>query len=561
VSLVIWYKVEISQAAPSGGLNGVLAAAAAVGGLGLPIAVSNDLFAGSAVLDADICVTMTEGASADTFEITLINLPTRTTDLIRAVRAREALAVSVHLGYFDEPAMRNTDLGRVLVGRITRVTGRVGDDGLARTTLYGQEEAGYRLRNKGASLSNAGPVPRFSIAQALLEGTGVGLAQGSTLPGELSDFTIQSKSTLDALADLAAQAGVAFVVRDKQVFLGAAVGRPTDTTPVDFDPDTNIVSLEPTSGEDSDDLPNPPVRDAVEVTVLGHPGLRVGQVGKITGLSDVPSEPMRVSQVVHKFSTSGGYTTTVRLIVASPGQRAQITTGVQGVVNRVRDVIGRVQDDHPFIDIGEVTSYASGADGKHLATMHYGQSPSGSVVAPSVASPVDNTVDLHDKPIASAFAFDRAGLVVPVYPKMRALLAHNRGLVNDALVAGFVWPEATPARRPANEPGDYWLALPTGLDSDGLPTGPGVNDLTDATGHRVIQASGLHIMVGTDALPDVGTRPDPPEDNTITIEHAAGTTITVGADGAVTITTDSKAITLTNGSVSLALDGSAVAVS
>src|SRR5687768_4112642 len=146
MSLVIWYKVEISQAAVSGGPGAILAAAASVSGLGLPLAVSNDLFAGSLVLDADITVTMNEGASADTFEITLINLPTGTADLIRAVRAGEALRVSVHLGYFDEPSMRNTDACRVLDGRITRVVGQVGQDGLARTTLYGQEEAGYRLR-------------------------------------------------------------------------------------------------------------------------------------------------------------------------------------------------------------------------------------------------------------------------------------------------------------------------------------------------------------------------------------------------------------------------------
>ena len=68
-------------------------------------------------------------------------------------------------------------------------------------------------------------------------------------------------------------------------------------------------------------------------------------------------------------------------------------------------------------------------------------------------------------------------------------------------------------------------------------------------------------MVGADALPDVGTRPDLPDDDTITIEHASGTTITIDAGGQVTITTDNQGITLTNGSVSLKLDGAQVAVS
>src|SRR5205807_1410893 len=125
----------------------------------------------------------------------------------------------------------------------------------------------------------------------------------------------------------------------------------------------------------------------------------------------------------------------------------------------------------------------------------------------------------------------------------------NRGLVNDAVVAGFLWPDNPATRRPPNEPGDYWLALPTALDEDQLPTGPGVNDLIDATGHRVIQAAGLHLLVGADALPDVGVRPEPPTDSTVTIEHQSGTTITIDADGAVTISTDGKPITLTNGGV------------
>jgi len=227
----------------------------------------------------------------------------------------------------------------------------------------------------------------------------------------------------------------------------------------------------------------------------------------------------------------------------------------------VRDVVERVHDDRPGVAVGEVVEYAAGADGKHLATLHYAQRPDPAVVSPSVASPVDSTVDLHDKPIASPFAFDRTGLIVPVYPKMRALLAHNRGLVNDAVLAGFVWPENPRLRRPPNQPGDYWLALPTGLDPDGLPEGKGVNDLTDASGHRVIQASGLHILVGPDALPDVGTRPEPPADASITIEHQSGTTITVDPDGRITISTDNQAITLTNGAVSLTVDGSSVAVS
>jgi len=44
-------------------------------------------------------------------------------------------------------------------------------------------------------------------------------------------------------------------------------------------------------------------------------------------------------------------------------------------------------------------------------------------------------------------------------------------------------------------------------------------------------------------------------------EHSSGTKITVGADGSVTISSQNKPIKLSNGQVTLALDGSAVAVS
>jgi len=541
MSFAIWYKVDI----------------AAPGGLGQPVTVSNDVLAGSLALDAEITVTMTEGGATDTFEVTLINLPTETADLIRAAQATTPVSVSVHLGYFDDPATRNGDGGLVLAGRATRVHGCVGDDGYGRTVLCGQEQAGYRLRNTPAARQATG-TDAVLFAGELADRAGVQLAANSTLPGDLSGFTVRAGSTLDALRELADRSGVPLVVRDGNVYLGDAVGAATDTAPVPFDPDINIVSLHSVNGEDTAGALAPPVHSTVGMTVLGHPRLRVGQVAKVTGLSGVPDGTLRLSKVVHRFSTSDGYTARLDLIAAEAGRRAQVAAGVQVVVDRWRELVGRAQDDRPAIDVGEVSQYTAGG---HVASLHYAQNPDPAVASPSVASPVDDAVDLRGKPIASVFAFGSAGLVVPVYPRMRALLAHNRGLVNDAVLSGFVWPDELAGRRPANQPGDYWLALPTGLGPDKLPAGPGVNDLTDATGHRVIQAAGLHVLVGVGALPEVGARPDPPADGSITIEHESGTKITVDADGGVTIATNHKPITLTNGGVSVKLDGAKVAVS
>ncbi|RKT08175.1 hypothetical protein BX286_6259 [Streptomyces sp. 3211.6] len=577
MSLVIWYKVEIAELGPGGG--GPLAAVASLVGAALPVTVSNDLLSGSLVLDADITVTMTEGAAADTFELTLVNLPDPTVELIRAKVATTPLKVLIHLGYFDEPAT-TTGLDPVLQGRLTSIASSVDQDGSSRTVLTGQEEGGYLLRNTPTAESALAPTDVTEFARTVAAQAGVQLATGSALTGTLENFTAGNGSALDTLRDLARRADVPLVVRDKMVYLGPAVGNPADRAPVGFDPERNLVSLDQSRAEDTvarsaqsaqasgpDPGPAPattqavPMRAALGLTALGHPGLRVGQVASITGVKGVPDQTMRISAVLHRFGSRSGYTVDVKLVVAEAGKRAQVGGGVQGVVDRWRDVVDRQQQERPAIDVGEVTAYAPGAEGKHLASMHYGQSPSGAVVAPSVASPVDTAVDLHNKPIASPFAFHNCGLITPVYPKMRAVLAHNRGLVNDAVVTGFLWPENPAQAHPGNRAGDYWLALPTQLGPDGLPVGKGANDLTDATGHRVVQVAGIHLLVGADKLPNVGTRPTPPTDSTITIEHQSGTKIAVDKDGNVTITTAAtKKLTLGNGQVSLTLDGPSVKV-
>ncbi len=201
--------------------------------------------------------------------------------------------------------------------------------------------------------------------------------------------------------------------------------------------------------------------------------------------------------------------------------------------------------------------------------LDYGQTPGADAVAPSVETNVDQATQLHRKPISSPFAWHKCGLIIPVYEGMRALLAHNRGLVNDAIVTGFLWSEQPSYKRPKNEQGDYWLCLPTELDSSTKqPTGKGVNDLTDKNGLRVIQAKGLKIFVGKDKLPDVGERPAVPDAQTIVIEHESGAKITIGSDGGVKIeAAGGKEITLTNrdatggGGVTLKLSSSGVEVS
>ncbi len=583
MSFVLWHRIEIAEA--SGGAGGLLGAVASFVGLGLPLTVTNDVYGGGLVLDAEVTVTMGEGATADTFSVTLIDLPSSSIGRLRSSYP-SGLKATISLGYFDEPRTR-VGARPVMVGRVTSVTTGVGAGGVTRTVIEGQEEGGYLLRRTPARLDRPAALPRLKLIRDLVAAAGVTLAENSTIPGSIADISICSGSTLGALQELAEDSDVPLVVRDRAVYIGAAVG--AERAPVQVDPDVNLVSRVDAQSDDPGPQSFPtasggapsgasgaagaltggsggggkttPVRSGLEVTVLGHPGLRAGQVVTLNGLDDVPVGPLRISRVTHDYNAANGYTCTLALTAVTVGKRARVAGGVQGVVDRWQDVVARNRTDHPAIDVGQVTKYQSGKDKKHLADLHYGQTLQPDVVAPSVASPVDQDVELHSKPIASPFAFHKVGLVTPVYPGMRAVLVHNRGLVNDAVVGGWIWSEQPRYEPPQNEPGDYWLALPTGLGGDGLPTGKGVNDLIDAKGRRAVQVRALHVVIGEKRLPAVGTRPTPPDDDTVLIEHHSGTTIKISSEGEVTITTDQKTLTLTNGQVSLKLDGTSVAVS
>jgi hypothetical protein len=226
--------------------------------------------------------------------------------------------------------------------------------------------------------------------------------------------------------------------------------------------------------------------------------------------------------------------------------------GAQGVGNNVKSMVASIQSRVPAIDIGEVKSYKEEG---HLATLKHGQTVAAGDVSPSIRVKVNDVAPLHEKPIASPFAWQKCGLIVPVYQGMRAVLAHNLGIVNDAIVTGFIWPDEPKYERPKNKPGDYWLCLPTKVEN-GQPTGKGVNDLTDASGLRVIQSKGLHVFVGDDQLPDVGARPAVPDAKTIVIEHESGTKITITDNGALKIeAAQGKDITMTSGDSSITVGG------
>jgi hypothetical protein len=217
------------------------------------------------------------------------------------------------------------------------------------------------------------------------------------------------------------------------------------------------------------------------------------------------------------------------------------------VARQLRQNLLQRDRNRPAVDIGDVRTYREGA---HTATLDLGHDSTADMPSPSVQATLrDAPVALNDKPIASPFAFDRCGLVVPVYPKMRALLAHGWNEPEDAVAAGFVWTaEMTP---PQNQPGDWWLCLPTGIDGDGKPTGNGVDDLIAKDGQRVIQVKGLKITIGSGLLNPVGARPTPGRDETLLIE---------ADDNKTRMTVKAGEIVMTDGSVTLTIAGGKISI-
>jgi hypothetical protein len=556
MGFVLWYRVTVSTPGP----------------IPVPLVrASNDVFSGEHLLDTEIEVPMIEGDTAGEFRISLVNLPASIVEAVKSAQlqgadTRKPMQVKVELGYFDRiPLLRPPR--DVLVGAVTRVTSSVNASGQMVTELRGYELATWRLlRLCNPSFSQQGPVtPSTCVDHVLKQLAGEVAQQGMLIGGEpRTNFVLRAPNGLAALGELARWANVRFAVRDGSVHW--ATPGPSLPGPA-ISSDTNLVALDdgqsagqPTrlcsAPENATTQSESTTR--IQATVLGEPALRPGQAVPVQHGTTLRT--LHVQAVTHHFSTSTGYVCELVLSENGGGAAGTPATGAHGVVHRIRELSETRRDQRPAINIGEVTQYESGASGKHVATVNFGQNPGADVVAPSVESPVLEDTQLHQRPIASPFAWHKCGLMVPAYPGQRALLEHNRGSMNDAVLAGYVWAEEPTMERPANEPGDWWLCLPTQL-SGGQPAGKGANDLTDAAGLRVIQAKGLKIDVGEDKLASVGARPTVPDPTTLTIDHAGGTQIKIASDGSVEITTDATAISLSNGTSSLTLDGSTATLS
>src|SRR5262245_56220461 len=480
---MIWHRIVLAD--PAATPSGFGAAVASAFGLGLPLTITNDVYSLGLILDVDVTLTMAEGAVADTFKITVYELPEKDVGKITAAYKNRKMSATINLGYFDTPSLL---LGNhpVMKGIVTNIEASMGDDGRLKVEITGQEETGYALLNTAGAASRQGRSTLDEMVKAQLAlvkpPANVTLAPGSTLKSpDVHDFTVHAGSVLSALAQLTDKAGQPLIVGDGKVQIGPAVG--SQQAPVSFDPDVNLVKLGssqqesspdssgaasgsgaggtgggaaptasarsgggPTGGDGSGGSGDREVKNGLTLTVLGHPGLRVGQMVTVTGLRvDNPAGPRRIVRLLHKYDTAHGYVCEVTLADLPVGRRFPNATGAAGVVDQWNRAIVSARLNNPTVDMGEVTSYSPGrqrgANSAHRTTLRYPQVPAAHDESPSVNSVVSADSDeLHNKPMISPFAFDKVGLVTPVYPGMRAVLVHNRSLTNDALVAGWVWP-------------------------------------------------------------------------------------------------------------------------
>lgn len=534
MGFVIWYRLEFRTGPKSPPL----------------LRVSNDVLAGGLVLDTAVTTRATLGPHASSFEITLWDLPLEEArGLAEQARARvgskDPLLVDIALGYFDQPTSQRTS---VLLGAVEEIRTDVADDGSLLTRVMGVERAGYLLRLRPFRYDKPGESTFDDIFTAVEKQTTVPVGRAG-VTGQDRDLTLHRGTALDALGVLATRAGVPLAVRAGQAVLGTAGDA---APPIRFRAEHNIVSRRRRDSGSPDPQGGPGTTTRYYLKVLGDPAL---QLGAKADLEDAPRD-LRVESVQHIFSLRAGYTCEVVLLGAGAAKRPEAVDGAHAVADDLHSLTRSVLADHPAIDIGDVASYnpaGAGENGGHRATFDYGRQRE----AAGLDDPVDNRLVLHDKPLASVFAWDRTGLMVPVYPGMRAVLAHNGGQVNDAVAAGFLWSRQANHTPPENEPGDYWLCLPTEV-ANGRPAGKGVNDLTDASGHRIVQAVGLDIQVGAEVLPEVGARPRPPAGQTFTITHGSGTTIRITENGSVEITTDKQDVTFGNGAASIAISGGTI---
>jgi hypothetical protein len=521
------------------------------------LTVSNDAFSGEFVIDADINALFERRAAGSSFEIKLYDLPIQKVKEIdkEMQDPQQPVRVLITLGYFDGP------FEPVMEGAITSIASRVSETKLV-TTIKGEEIGLYALKRSKASDI---PPPKTSVEGAVIELLkGVRILKDrivqkpdvQQIGGELLDKTLSGRTLMEVLNQLAWYEGAELLVADKKVHIGRPIR--VDGHELELKEDVNLALFRPfvkaISEENDLNLLRPmPAAKAggFEFTATGDPKLRSGNRVKVSveGFNDEPASEYRLHSLAHRLTMAGGYVcegVAVKAVSDKNCARREIAAAWPSAASITENLMRRNETERrnrPSIEVGKIKSYTRP---QHRGTLYFGQPHERTETQPSIRTEVstDENQLLRNKPLVSLFAWHKCGLVTPVYPGMKALLAHNLNLQDDALVVGFLWSEQPAFEPPQNQEGDWWLCLPIDFDTANPPADStkAVNDLIANNGKRVIQVKGLKISVGTDSLPNVGVRPSEGADDEFLIEHKSGTKFRIAADGAVTIEASSVSI-------------------
>lgn len=528
--------------------------------------VSNDATAGDYILDADITVDMQRGASGSGFEIKLLDLPEKEAKkLYKQLQGGKLGSVVVKLGYMDGK------FDVVMGGLFGKVVAASEGDKLV-TTISGLETGTHALRHSRFQKSLSGATnPSEAISQLLKDAKfEAGDIDRKPLftPAEIGkkakDVTLRGETLIEILDDLAERADAELLVCDKKVRVGKPISD-DDYAPDPFSTDVNLAVFTPFVK----DIPEEKGRNRLQplpaheaqgyrFLIAGDPKLRPAQkvFAQVDGYDKKAGVEYRVHSLVHHFSTNEGYICEgVALKVCTNGncRRQQDAAGMPSAEAIVQSLSQRIKDEQskrPYLEVGKIKEYKTGtvSETPHRGSVFYGQRFERTEPQPSLRAEVESQEKqlLTNTPLASPFAWHKCGLVVPVYPGMKALVGHNLGLANDGVIAGFLWSEKPAITAPENKPGDWWLCLPIDFDPSNPPTDQtkAVNDITTNTGTRVIELKGLKITVGTGKLATVGKRPIEGADDEFLIEHASGTRLRIASDGALTIDASKASLTI-----------------
>jgi hypothetical protein len=496
-----------------------------------PVKIPTIVPVSSSFFEADIEIKLDETEAGNTFTMTVYGLA----DDIYSLLAVETTIVHISLGY-DDGAFTE-----VMAGLLTDMDLQAGEQWYE-ATLSGVDLVFEKLQRPRQLVDTGFPNKTVGdIAAAICKQANV--ASQVPEPGPtLKTFSAKDDTPLSALMRLARTPTPPFSVqaRDGKLWLGV----PQKIGNTLLVPITDGATSRPVMARGATAAANP--MTGQDFKISGIPSLRPSDVVTLG------SDQLRIQAVTHKFTRYGGYVCTGRALSPSASHDDAQKAGQPSasvVARQLQQNLLQRDRNRPAVDIGEVNAYKSGAQ---TATLDLGHDSTADMPSPSVQATLrDKPVSFNDKPISSPFAFFGCGLVTPVFPKMRALLTHAWNEPEDAVCNGFVW--TSEMKPPNNQAGDWWLRLPTQLDSgSGQPTGAVVDDLTAMNGQRVIKVKGMTITIGAGLLGSAGgDRPKSDVDESLTVTAGQKTKLTV-KDGKIEMAVGGVTLTVGDGKVSVA---------